>query len=174
MDNYKICECCGKKFKSAKGNFKYCSDKCRNKAKKLVREKWQKETNYNESEKNKRRESRKAQSKKKEEELKKKILKAKEEHKKQKEETNKESLKELKEKAETSFFYKAQLCMANGDMRGYYENLQKFYINESVRCNEIPKPNKNFVGSVDILSPSFVDEMMKIHKYEETEKDELL
>lgn len=172
MDNYKTCEYCGKKFKSAKGNFKYCSDKCRNKAKKLVREKWQKETNYNESEKNKRRESRKAQSKQKEEELKKKILKAKEEHEKQKEELSEESLKELKEKAKTDFFYKAKLCMANGDIRGYYENLQNYYINESVRCNEIPKPNKNIFGGIDILNPSFVEEIMKILKYKETDEEQ--
>lgn len=151
-----ICDICEKPFETDARNAKYCSDKCRDEGARLKREKWAKETNYNERQRERMAQERKA----KREAIRRETTKV---YRKQKEQAERETRErqeakqiELKQRAEQGDNL-ALMRMAKPNSFEYWEAFKAYTLEE---MSEYEEPKIRYVNDISILDEDFAEKVV--------------
>lgn len=153
----KVCDYCGKEFEAPRGNYHYCSDGCRAKAKTDIRAKWVIDSDYTRKQREARRVER---SQKREERMQEKENK----RRKQSEELKEASIRNrerLQERADSGDCL-AIMLLCNNTSLEYWRAYQKYEM-------EIAKENKTrrdrLVNEISIREKDFAEKVVEsIHK----------
>src|SRR5699024_1297161 len=151
-----ICDICEKPFETDARNAKYCSDECRDEGARLKREKWAKETNYNERQRRRMAEQRKA-----EQEAIRRVSteKHRKKRKRQEQEADKrkeERLNALKQRAEQG----DNLALMHLAEPNSYEYWEAFRDYELEIMAEYEKPIVRYVNDVSIFDDNFSEKVV--------------